>query len=158
MDHGRAKPVLCHLRGNQMRDMKCRVWDPESKKMTYLPTMIVDDYSIGFTTKDEFYVDINNHHPTAGLIVTWFTGLKAKSGVDIYEGDIVERELEIDDNLLKYRYVVTFKVEPLYSGFFLDGSKIDGEENTDNIDFHPENLEAPFELIGNIYENKELLK
>ena len=74
-----------------------------------------------------------------------YTGLKDKNGVEIYEGDIVE--IIVNNNILK-RCVVEFK-----NGIF--GVMFDKQvELTAFPHFH----NTTFEVIGNIYENKELLK
>lgn len=115
------------------RPMKCRVWNGE--EMVYLPTMIVDDFSIGFTTEDEFYVDINTHHPRPDLEVTWSTGLTDKNGKEIFEGDI-----------LKWRGVDGYKVEFKNGAWVCSGWYLSSYE--------PKTLE----VIGNVHENPELLK
>ena len=77
-----------------------------------------------------------------------YTGLKDENGKEIYEGDIVL--IKLDETSTWYKTVIKFK-----EGVFI-ASLIDGEDyiyifnrGFDNNDF---------EVIGNIYENKNLLE
>ena len=73
-----------------------------------------------------------------------FTGLKSKSGVDIYEGDIVRGDkgdttvVEWEEHIDRDRYWATANGFSIY----FEKSHADGE----------------LEVIGNIYENPDLLK
>ena len=83
---------------------------------------------------------IDDYHPVKSETVGQFTGLKDKNGVEIYEGDIMQHANPFD---------IPFEVNWIYTdccfGF--------------NNGCTSYNLSDPsFEVIGNIYENPELLK
>ena len=85
------------------------------------------------------------------FITLAFTGLKDKTGKEIYEGDIVE-----------YRYYKGFSgIENIKVGKieFIDGrfGFFEYYQSTDDYYFNTEDLSATL-IIGNIYENPELLE
>lgn len=101
--------------------------------------------------------------------VMQFTGLKDKNGVEIYEGDVLECKTFIG----QYKAVVCFgeynqdgsgdEYPPTKCiGFYTDKTKaIQTERNRHSFDDTTSIVDSEFswiKVIGNIYENPELLK
>jgi uncharacterized phage protein (TIGR01671 family) len=97
-------------------------------------TILMDDYAFIEEARTDFQVDFDD------VILMQYIGLKDKNGKEIYEGDIIQlldEGVSIDDNYSG----VEVKFE---EGHFLFG------------DTFPFGLDS-WEVIGNIYENPELL-
>ncbi|WP_149711091.1 YopX family protein [Campylobacter concisus] len=110
-----------------MREIKFRAWDKEKAKM---------DKNFRF---DEFN-DVNDYFADDDFVFMQYTGLKDKNGKEIYEGDILTwgnniiAKVYYADDLAMFRCSV---------------------EGTEEFDLFAFNQEAS--IIGNIYQNKELL-
>lgn len=124
-----------------MIGIKFRLWNSKSQTMHYtIPCEVPDGRDL-----NEVFKFIEN---VPELSLMQFTGLTDRSGREIYEGDIVENW---DGNMQEVRFgthlVRTDDYDPTAHGFYLyrDGM-------TDGMDSDDDYL-----VIGNIYENPELL-
>ena len=137
-----------------MREIKYQAWDKKDKEML----QDIQDYFDCDGCANEYGQDMLNQGiqkfgdfiKSKRFEVREYTGLKDKNGKEIYEGDI----LEIDD---KEHDSGPYSVQSIgWNGFYLNG---DGHGSPQvmqwNLDGSPE---PTTEVIGNIYENPELLE
>tara|TARA_R110000868_G_scaffold125265_3_gene331028 strand:- start:7710 stop:8084 length:375 start_codon:yes stop_codon:yes gene_type:complete len=121
-----------------MREIKFRAWHPESKSMTV--------FDLEKASKDQYIAShvcalLSNTHIEGKGLMMQFTGLTDKNGAEIYEGDIVK-------HIKGYVWAVIFETNesrfalkckaPLIRPLFKDRA-------------------SNLEVIGNIYENPDLL-
>lgn len=117
-----------------MREIKYRAWDLKENKMIYGTALIENDGK--WFMQIGKYIDVWHEVD----FVTQYTGLKDKNGKEIYEGDIITCS-----NGMAYQYEVEFVF-----GCFIGHDKATGfsKKLYDMKDL---------EVVGNIYENPELL-
>ena len=111
-----------------MREYKFRAWDKGAKKMRN-DLLIYFDGKIGSYSTEAAYEVMQSEY-----VVMQYTGLKDCKGKEIYEGDIVKFDYGIDKPRAIEIPNIFFSIE--FSGF----------------------QEADMEVIGNIYENPELVQ
>lgn len=147
-----------------IREIKFRVRDKSTKELLgyeYFNTSLnagyyyidlrepVDDGEGGIThvCKTEYNerAMLKPSHPLSGLLREQYTGLKDKNGVEIYEGDIC-----VNENGRIARCVYH---EPSASFDFAAANSIG-----DNYGYEPQMWKYKIAVIGNIYENPELLE
>lgn len=115
-----------------MREIKFRAWNTTTKEWE-------SDFSIEFED-DEVYTD------PLPLKLQQYAGLKDKNGKEIYEGDIMALETKGGKNL---KVIVWNDTDACFG--WTDG----------NDDSWPDGFTGfydEYEVIGNIYENPELLR
>lgn len=131
-----------------MREIKFRAWHKEKKKML----------SYG----ELFNIDCSGEYPFLALAaghyedcieplkveLMQYTGLQDTNGVDIYEGDIINAE-----------YRNEWSVEKIYGNVMFSDNGCFYLSVTENEGvIFPLLCEDTIEVIGNIYENPELLE
>jgi uncharacterized phage protein (TIGR01671 family) len=140
-----------------MREIKFRVWSKLSNKIYYQlsesPCFGLFEGDRAVSIEDVFFYEKQDFE------VMQYTGLKDKKGKEIYEGDIVKslmQESRGEWNDFERTGVVTYFEN--YAQFLIktdDNSLGCDLFQFDDTDFY-EVLEL--EVIGNIYENPELLE
>lgn len=126
-----------------MRVLKFRIWDKENKQIHYCDAMGIMDNGIWFENSN---FDTDNHNDDEAADVMQFTGLHDKNGKEIYEGDIVRQEKWVSVG----KYAPSIGVIKYKSVGFT--CECIGDWHGSNAD-----LNGNAEIIGNIYENTELL-
>lgn len=137
-----------------MREIKFRAWDKENKEMLDIEDLHWDDCTREFLIRTTMYSD---YFDIQDMILMQYTGLKDKNEKEIYEGDILKiPEWLWQDNqeICVCIYAEKHQTnEVIGFGLYIK----DGYSGEYKISV-PSDEWDEFEVIGNIYENLELLK
>lgn len=139
-----------------MKEIKFRVWDgrESSRGMHYLDNMMIlgqygDPIALAFHPYDpddvQFIDDYEAYDPQNTMRVMQFTGLKDEKGKEIYEGDVVDIYFNTGDHAVG---------QVIWSEFNAAFSIPYGNQGLE----HALNGIESSKVIGNTYENTELLK
>lgn len=135
-----------------MQEIKFRAWLKDEKKMVNAEHIRFDEkkiyYKVCFDNEKPYFYNMRGFKE---IELMQYTGLKDKNGVEIYEGDIVKANGYI------YK-VIYWKEEAKYhlTSDYYDSDCSFGD--VWDVFIKGNNGEyKDLEVIGNIYENKELL-
>ena len=124
-----------------MREFKFRAWDTEKQEMATVNFIGLNDYEVGM--EDEECRRWRATYPYVCRLMQ-YTNLKDKNGKEIYEGDILKVKLDNGEANLYVKYT-------------------NGEYRVVNEGKWEDSLYiymyfGDVEVVGNIYENEDLLK
>lgn len=118
------------------RQIKFRAWDSKNKKFPFIGFHIIGECT-AFDLINQYRLEELND-----LVVTQYTGLQDAKGNDIYEGDLVKFRDDFTAEIIWCEEDAAFQVK---------------SENKGGA-FLNSNYMLNFEIIGNIFENTDLLK
>lgn len=118
------------------REIKFRVWSEKNKKM-----LEVQKHSFKTGLSMPYGSNMERYF---GMLMQ-YTGLKDKNGIEVYEDDIIQYSHKAVGTILR-------KVRMKYGMWGIEGIVKGTQIPFANI------LESEYEVVGNIYENPELLE
>ena len=129
-----------------MREIKFRAWLKEDKKMVNVETMDFTDKSMQYLKRSEIInAYILRRESDDDVELMQYTGVKDKNGKEIYEGDILFFR---DENM---KYIVVQQD----AAFIIKSIEI--RKYSEKMCWL-DDTEICCEIVGNIYENKNLLE
>ena len=124
-------------------EIKFRIWDVENKEMLKVQELDFEPTFYGgkIAIRPDQY---NDYFDTEDMILMQYTGLHDKNGKEIYDGDIV-------------RIIVNNNIEKICRVEFKNGIFGVMFSKNKELTAFPHFCNTTFEVIGNEYDNPELL-
>lgn len=130
-----------------MREIKFRAWD---KVKQIWCNYKIDDGTVYFMDNDTGCLYRNYPGKYENFDLMQYIGLKDINNVEIYEGDIVKLSKENSD----FKEIGVVKFDENKASYVLETQDDDISYNISYYNYH----KVYYRVIGNIYENKELLE
>jgi len=142
-----------------MRTIKFRVWCKTTKHFTDIPFYSCSGGQLLWHHTGN-QITISNIDD-GDYVIQQYTGLKDKNGKEIYEGDVLEEhhfEDWGDKEGFDYFGVVRYKTYPNDSMVLQLAGYVTYPNAEENKNYGGNRISLDCEVVGNIFENKDLLK
>lgn len=133
-----------------MREIKFRAWHKGNESFRQKATMLYD------RTPGDCLRWLNEGQNIAQVMQ--YTGLKDKNGKEIYEGDILNHITYVHSDVGRTGVVCFDQVQCIYKLVPIDCYEINAGNGTFTGFAFDRRIAWESEVIGNIYENPELIK
>lgn len=130
-----------------MRNIKFRAWHKDIKEMFEVGQITLKKGIWDYQPEDRKYIGMSIPYQPS-FILMQYTGLHDKNGQEIYEGDIVYCQTKFG----KAKAIIKF-IDGKFVAYW--NSALTHPENGHHIACYE--INKRFEVIGNIYDNPELL-
>ncbi|EMF0155436.1 YopX family protein [Enterococcus hirae] len=133
---------------------KFRVWDKQTGTIQEIESISFKEKKLVIAQRSIAWFNADYIRNFDDIELMQSTGLKDKNGVEIFEGDLVSLSVQNGfDYLDKKVCIVKNSID--YSGLVCASAEEDLEYQVFNTELFEE---YTYEVIGNIYENSELLE
>lgn len=129
------------------REIKFRAWHKFLKKMFKIGQITLEEGIWNFEPNDRDFIGMSIPYQPS-FVLMQYTGLHDKNGKEIYEGDIVYCQTKYG----KAKAIIKF-IDGKFVAYW--NSALTHPENGHHIACYE--INKRFEVIGNIYDNPELL-
>ena len=129
------------------REIKFRAWHKDLKKMFKIGQITLEEGTWNFEPNDRGFIGMSIPYQPS-FVLMQYTGLHDKNGKEIYDGDIVYCQTKYG----KAKAIIKF-LDGKFVAYW--NSALTHPENGHHIACYE--INKRFEVIGNIYDNPELL-
>lgn len=131
--------------------LKFRVWNKATKEMHEADDIVSLNFEEKQICVQTIFFGQLSYYDFDDIVSMQSTGLKDKNGKEIFEGDIITNGIEIAD-IKNHQTLGFYTVLDDREYFFASGMSVEDFEE------YADEFSQTAKIIGNIYENPELLK